>query len=139
MKNYFLTLILSVFIADNLYAQEDVEEVVVTSSLTSSALADIEDPLHVVKGEDIDNSATQSLGETLDDLLGVSSQDYGAAVGRPVIRGMSGTRVKILNNGFVWAKNLGTWTKNKIPLSAIDVLICFFDLYFWTNISKNWL
>jgi len=101
MKNYFLTLLLSVFILNNLHAQEDVEEVTVTSSLTSSALADIEDPLHVVKGDDIDSSATQSLGETLDDLLGVSSQDYGAAVGRPVIRGMTGTRVKILNNGFV--------------------------------------
>ena len=101
MKNYFLTLLLSVFILNNLHAQEDVEEVIVTSSLTSSALADIEDPLHVVDGDDIDSSATQSLGETLDDLLGVSSQDYGAAVGRPVIRGMSGTRVKILNNGFV--------------------------------------
>ena len=101
MKNYFLTLLLSVFILNNLHAQEDVEEVIVTSSLTSSALADIEDPLHVVKGDDIDSSATQSLGETLDDLLGVSSQDYGAAVGRPVIRGMTGTRVKILNNGFV--------------------------------------
>ena len=101
MKNYFLTLLISVFIVNSLDAQEDVEEVVVTSSLTSSALADIEDPLHVVEGDDIDSSATQSLGETLDDLLGVSSQDYGAAVGRPVIRGMTGTRVKILNNGFV--------------------------------------
>ena len=101
MKNYFLTLLMSVFIVNSLHAQEDVEEVVVTSSLTSSALADIEDPLHVVEGDDIDSSATQSLGETLDDLLGVSSQDYGAAVGRPVIRGMTGTRVKILNNGFV--------------------------------------
>ena len=101
MKNYFLTLLLSVFILNNLHAQEDVEEVIVTSSLTSSALADIEDPLHFVDGDDIDSSATQSLGETLDELLGVSSQDYGAAVGRPVIRGMTGTRVKILNNGFV--------------------------------------
>ena len=37
----------------------------------------------------------------MDTLLGVSSQDYGAAVGQPVIRGMTGVRVRILNNGFV--------------------------------------
>ena len=100
MKNYFLTLLLSVFILNNLHAQEDVEEVIVTSSLTSSALADIEDPLHVVDGDELDSSPTQSLGESLD-TLGVSSQDYGAAVGQPVIRGMTGVRVRILNNGFV--------------------------------------
>ena len=101
MKNYFLTLLMSVFIVNSLHAQEDVEEVVVTSSLTSSALSEIEDPLHVVDGDELDSSPTQSLGESLDTLLGVSSQDYGAAVGQPVIRGMTGVRVRILNNGFV--------------------------------------
>ena len=39
--------------------------------------------------------------QSLDNLLGVSNQDYGASVGRPVIRGMSDNRVKILNNGLV--------------------------------------
>ena len=47
------------------------------------------------------NEATQSLGETLDDLLGVSSADYGSGVGQPIIRGMSGSRVKILENSIV--------------------------------------
>ena len=96
MKNYFLTLLMSVFIVNSLHAQEDVEAVVVTSSLTSSALSEIEDPLHVVDGDELDSSPTQSLGESLDTLLGVSSQDYGAAVGQPVIRGMTGVRVRIL-------------------------------------------
>ena len=44
---------------------------------------------------------SQSLGETIDSLLGVASADYGAAVGQPIIRGMSGTRVRVLNNGMV--------------------------------------
>ena len=55
MKNYFLTLLMSVFIVNSLHAQEDVEEVVVTSSLTSSALSEIEDPLHVVDGDELDS------------------------------------------------------------------------------------
>ena len=84
----------------NLVAQE-VEEVVVVSSLTDAngQLSEIGDPIHVVSGQDLDASATQSLGESIDELLGVSSVDYGAAVGQPVIRGLLDGRVKILRNG----------------------------------------
>ena len=74
---------------------------IVTSSLIDQTLSDIENPLHVVSGEDLSTNASQSLGESLDGLLGVSSADYGSGVGQPIIRGMSGNRVKILNNGMV--------------------------------------
>ena len=77
------------------------EEVIVTSSLIDQTLSDIENPLHVVSGDDISATASQSLGESLDGLIGVSSADYGSGVGQPIIRGMSGNRVKILNNGMV--------------------------------------
>ena len=77
------------------------EEVIVTSSLIDQTLSDIENPLHVVSGDDISATASQSLGESLDGLLGVSSADYGSGVGQPIIRGMSGNRVKILNNGMI--------------------------------------
>ena len=49
----------------------------------------------------IRNDASQSIGASIDGWWAVSSSDYGAAVGQPIIRGMSGTRVKILNNGVV--------------------------------------
>ena len=79
----------------------DVEEVVVTASLTNQTVSDLEDPLHVVEGDDITSGGIQSLGETLDELLGVHTADFGAAVGQPVIRGMSGSRVRVLENGVV--------------------------------------
>ena len=85
----------------NTFANE-IEEVIITSSLIDQTLSDIENPLHVVTGEDIETTATQSLGESLDGLLGVSSADYGSGVGQPIIRGMSGNRVKVLNNGMKW-------------------------------------
>ena len=49
----------------------------------------------------METGLTQSLGESIDHLLGVSSADYGSAVGQPIIRGMSGSRVKVLNNGLL--------------------------------------
>ncbi|GIR11189.1 MAG: hypothetical protein CM15mP22_6090 [Gammaproteobacteria bacterium] len=62
-------------------AQEDVEEVIVTSSLTDAdrQLSEIGDPVHIVKGRSR-RWRNKSLGESIDDLLGVSSVDYGAAV-----------------------------------------------------------
>ena len=100
MKNYYLALITSALLTINIYA-EDVEEVVVTASLTNQTVSDLKDPLHVVDGDDVDAGGVQSLGDTLDELLGVHSADFGAAVGQPVVRGMSGSRVRVLENGVV--------------------------------------
>ena len=98
----YAPVVLSVLLSVNAIAiANEIEEVIVTSSLIDQTLNDIENPLHVVSGEDISTNASQSLGESLDNLLGVSSTDYGSGVGQPIIRGMSGNRVKILNNGMV--------------------------------------
>ena len=95
------------------------EEVIVTSSIIDKSSSDIFDPVHILSGEDIATEATQSLGETIDELLGVSVSDYGAAVGQPIIRGMSGSRVKILDNGIVNrdVSGLGADHFNDIDLS----------------------
>ena len=98
MKRFFISLVLIPFV---FFSQEDIEEVVVQSSILDQTSNELEDPLHIVSGEDIENDGTRSLGEALDNLLGVASSDYGFGVGQPIIRGLSGSRVKILNNGMV--------------------------------------
>ncbi len=100
MKNYYYALVVSALLTINIFAEE-VEEVIVTSSLTKQTVSDLEDPLHIVDGDDVEAGGIQSLGETLDELLGVHTADFGAAVGQPVIRGMSGSRVRVLENGVV--------------------------------------
>ena len=80
---------------------EAIEEIVVTASFIDEALSELGTPLHVIDGESVTNGASLSIGATIEDLLGVSSSDFGSAVGQPIIRGMSGSRVKILNNGMV--------------------------------------
>ena len=81
-------------------SEDTLEEVVVTASFTgvtaSKAL-----PIHVLSGQDVSNAGVQSLGEHIDSLPGVSTADFGAAVGHPIIRGMGGTRVRVLNNGTI--------------------------------------
>jgi len=53
----------------------------------------------VISGEELDRKKATTLGETLDGLPGVSNSDFGPGVGRPVIRGLTGSRVQTLNNG----------------------------------------
>ena len=100
MKVIFYALMAMSLVSIQINAEE-VEEVVVTASFIDQNISEIENPLHVVVGNDISDNVTQSLGESLDGLLGVTSTDYGSAVGQPVIRGISGNRVKVLNNGMV--------------------------------------
>jgi iron complex outermembrane receptor protein len=61
----------------------------------------IDKPLYVIDGDEILDGPTSSLGAAIDGYLGISIADYGSAVGQPIIRGMSGSRVKILKNGMV--------------------------------------
>ncbi|MGB2046230.1 MAG: TonB-dependent receptor plug domain-containing protein, partial [Porticoccaceae bacterium] len=80
---------------------QEMEEVIITSSLIDASSDALSNPLHVISGQTIASDASQSIGASLDGLVGISSSDYGAAVGQPIIRGMSGSRVKVLNNGMV--------------------------------------
>ena len=119
MNKYLLSLItFSVF--TNVLPAQDMEEVVVTSSLVDSS--EITNPLYVIDGDDINDDATTSLGEAIDSYLGVSIADYGSAVGQPIIRGMSGPRVKILKNGMVNrdVSGLGADHLNDVDLNNIE-------------------
>ncbi|MDP6187662.1 MAG: TonB-dependent receptor plug domain-containing protein, partial [Pseudomonadales bacterium] len=76
----------------------------------------------VIDGESVTQGASQSLGETLDDYVGIASSDYGAAVGHPVIRGLSGDRVKILANGIPVrdVSGIGADHLNEVDLSNVQ-------------------
>ena len=72
MKVFFYALMAMSLVSIPLNAEE-VEEVVVTASFIDQNISEIENPLHVVVGNDISDNLTQSLGESLDGLLGVAS------------------------------------------------------------------
>jgi len=119
MKKYLYLILCSIFI--NVSFSLD-EEIIVTSSLGGATLAEIDSPIFVIKGEDINYSGTTSLGGNLKYLLGVNSSDFGAAVGQPIIRGMSGTRVRILSNGKLVrdVSGLGSDHLNDVDLNDIQ-------------------
>ena len=121
MKKFFNAIIVLIaFHSNSLISQEVEETVVITSALINTS--EITNPLYVIDGEDISDNATTSLGDAIDSYLGVSIADYGAAVGQPIIRGMSGPRVKILKNGMVNrdVSGLGVDHLNDLDLNDIS-------------------
>ena len=127
MKVYFYALMAMSLITTQINADEpamdsakNVDEVVVTSSILNPSR--ILNPLYVIDGDEIEDNATTSLGEAVDGYLGVSIADYGAAVGQPIIRGMSGPRVKVLKNGLVNrdVSGLGADHLNDIDLNDLQ-------------------
>ena len=102
MKKFLNAIVILIaFHSSNLLSQDqNVEEIlVITSAIVDTS--EISNPVYVISGEDFLDGATTSLGDAIDSYLGVSIADFGAAVGQPIIRGMSGPRVKILKNGMV--------------------------------------
>ncbi|NEX61342.1 TonB-dependent receptor [Noviherbaspirillum galbum] len=75
-----------------------------TVTVTSSALGggeagQILSPAKVLAGPELRNKQGVSLGDTLSHELGVSASGFGAGASRPIIRGLEGPRIKVLENG----------------------------------------
>ena len=56
-------------------------------------------PAKVLAGDELRDKTRGSLGDTLSGELGVSASAFGAGASRPIIRGLEGPRLKILQNG----------------------------------------
>lgn len=56
-------------------------------------------PAKVLSGNELRNKLGSSLGDTLGSELGVSASGFSTGASRPIIRGLEGPRVKILQNG----------------------------------------
>lgn len=77
----------------------ELEAITVKANPFDRSADELAQPVDVLYGEDLDRKRGNTLGETLDGQLGVSSADFGPGVGRPVIRGQGGPRVLMLENG----------------------------------------
>jgi iron complex outermembrane receptor protein len=80
-------------------AEYHLDKVVVESSALQDTLFNSTQSVSILSGIDLDEKARNSLGDTLAAEPGISSSSFGPGAGRPVIRGISGDRIRILENG----------------------------------------
>lgn len=80
------------------HQEERLEEIVVTAPFEQRE-AETTLPIGILSGEAFREKVANSLGETLKNEIGVNSASFGSGVGQPIIRGQTGNRVSILQNG----------------------------------------
>ena len=77
-------------------ADDTIEEVVVVAHpLSGKGLAQASD---VLSGAELERKLNTNIGSTLARQPGISSASYGKAVGRPVIHGLGGPRIRIMED-----------------------------------------
>ena len=81
------------------FAHQTLDAVVVTANPLGSDINDLVAPVSVLRGDELAKKQSSTLGETLNHLPGISSTNFGPNSSRPVIRGLDGDRVRIMNNG----------------------------------------
>ena len=93
-KNIFLISLL--YICINVVSAETLSNISVTSPIFTNSINESKYPIHILQNEEI--STNKSIGDNLKGLSGISNADYGAAVGQPVIRGLTGNRTRLLSD-----------------------------------------
>ena len=91
-------------------------DTVVVSSGDDSSLADVAQPVLVLDEQDLAQNPGASLGTLLEQQPGISNASFGPGVGRPVLRGMSGSRVKMMVNGHDTA-DLSAMSSDHAPMA----------------------
>lgn len=77
----------------------NLEEFVVTGSPLGRAQDEVVQPTSVLAGQRLTLARQTTLGDTLAGEPGISSTSFGPGAGRPVIRGLGGDRVRVLQGG----------------------------------------
>jgi iron complex outermembrane receptor protein len=75
------------------------DEIVVTATALHESALEVAQPTAVLSGEELLRSRGTSVGETLAAVAGVSATYFGPQASRPVIRGQSGERVQVTEDG----------------------------------------
>lgn len=97
VKLIVVSLMLATSVNVNANNEVTLDEVQVTAS--GQLLDDVAQPIRVLGQDEIQARNGNTIGELLSNLPGISNASFGAGVGRPVIRGLGGNRVKMAING----------------------------------------
>ncbi len=102
MKSYYAGILFLGGLVQNVYCEETtaLDEYTVTARpIGLQSLEHIAQPVTILKDEALGKRQAQSIGETLSDIPGVTTNRFSPLASRPIIRGLGGSRVLMLENG----------------------------------------
>ena len=91
----------------------------VTITARTLERSDLMVPAQQLSGAALTQRQGSTLGETLDNLPGIANASFGTNVGRPVIRGMDGDRIRILQNSGANMDVSGLSNDHAVPLDPL--------------------
>ena len=80
-------------------AAVQLEQIVVTGTVTARSVEEVIQPTNVVSQQELDRQLSATVGATLLSEPGVSVTSQGPATARPVVRGLGGDRIIMLEDG----------------------------------------
>jgi iron complex outermembrane receptor protein len=80
-------------------AAVNLSEIVVTGTLGARSRDDVLSPVSILTGAELDRRVGQTVADMLENKPGISLTALGPATGRPVIRGLGGDRILMLEDG----------------------------------------
>jgi iron complex outermembrane receptor protein len=90
------------FLVQTAWAEDQTEvlsEVEVSSTPLSTSAFESAQPVSTISQEQLQKQGALTLGDALSNQLGISSTGYAPGASRPVIRGLDGDRVRVLQDG----------------------------------------
>ncbi|MBN7819688.1 TonB-dependent receptor domain-containing protein [Bowmanella yangjiangensis] len=79
--------------------EHDIETLVISASPLKRTVLESATPVSILNGEELAQNQAATLGETLKNTPGVNSSYFGPVSSSPIIRGLDGPRIKIVQNG----------------------------------------
>ncbi|WP_340677816.1 TonB-dependent receptor [Paraglaciecola sp.] len=79
--------------------ENDVETLLITASPLKRTVLESSTPVTIISGEELDQNQAATLGDTLKNVPGVHSSYFGPVASSPIIRGLDGPRIKVVQNG----------------------------------------
>lgn len=96
----FIVLDIPVAYAENTAKAAKLPGVTVTASpFKDRNELEMAQPVTVLQGDNLRRKREVSLGDTVANELGVTSSSFGPGAGRPIIRGLDGPRIQVMENG----------------------------------------
>lgn len=107
MRSFTYSLITCAILAGTAQAQDkptqkdehDIETLVITATPLNRSVLESTTPVSIIAGEDLKQRLAPTLGETLKNVPGVHSSYFGPVSSSPIIRGLDGPRIKVVQNG----------------------------------------
>ena len=101
--NLRYTVVIALFTTSQLVYSEEIttldDYTITTRPIGLQSIEHIAQPITVLRGDDLAEKQSTTIGETLSNIPGVTTNRFSPLASRPIIRGLGGSRVQILENG----------------------------------------